>query len=140
MGHEPRQCLLFQLLPLKGEGEQEKGAGSCCEASCFKVVWDWVWGGNLGKLGQVLETLRVEGGAEALSEFLEQVQEGSRVERDHKVEAVELELDLEQLQWDQEWWGWAVVRSVKGEEKGKPEQWSGDVVLGGGGPEWAKSI
>ena len=52
MAHEPEQCLLSQLLPIKGRRGTEKGAGSCCEASCFKVFWDWEWeGGDLGRLG-----------------------------------------------------------------------------------------
>ena len=35
--------------------------------------------------------------------------------------------------------GWAVVRGWKEEEE-KSEQGLGDIVLGGCGPEWAKSI
>ena len=33
----------------KGRNGAGKGAGSHCEVSCFKVVWDQVQGGDLGR-------------------------------------------------------------------------------------------
>ena len=41
MGLEPKQCLLLQLLPIKGGVEQGKERGPAVKISCFKVVWDW---------------------------------------------------------------------------------------------------
>ena len=35
----------------KGRSGAGKGAGSCCQVSCFKVVQDRVWGGDLEKYG-----------------------------------------------------------------------------------------
>ena len=45
MGREPEQCLLLQLLPVKGGVERGKER-VLCEVSRFKVVRDPVWGGS----------------------------------------------------------------------------------------------
>lgn len=72
--------------------------------------------------------------------LLEQVWEGGQAGRDRKVEALELELDLERLNGIGSDGGGLWSEGLKEEEEEKSEQGSGDTVLGGCGPEWAKSI
>ena len=49
---------------------------SCGEVSCFKVVRDRLWGGDVGRLGSNPGTLGVEGGVRSQSLPLEQAGEG----------------------------------------------------------------
>ena len=132
----------------KGRSEAGKGAGSCCEVSCFKVV----------------RTRYREGiqGGQSKASGLSGQKVGLRYQTLPLAQAVE-------GVWEQ-WWWWPALEKEGGggvrwrlwnqiwstamglgaiggglqsegsKEEDKSEQRSGDIVLGGCGPEWAKSI
>ena len=129
MGHEPKQCLLLQLLPLKGVVEQGKeqdpamrfplGRGSrdpqgrgwgCGLRACLRHRLRM----GVGSCG--LHLRRREGGGDLRWRLWNWIWNGIGSDR-----------------------GWAVVTKVKEEEENS-EQGSGDIVLGGCDPAWAKSI
>ena len=102
MGHEPQQCLLLQLLPLKEQAEQGKEHSPAAKLPVLKLFrpgvgrgsrevgvepWDpwgkrWGWGLRAG-VGSSLWPALEEGGR-----------------RGHKVEVVELDLERPQGDWE----------------------------------------
>ena len=54
MGHELKQCLLPQLLPLKERVERRKEWSPAVKFPVSKVFGTGYWGGDLGRWGKAL--------------------------------------------------------------------------------------